>query len=334
MYKPLFTLILSFFLFHNVKAQDTTLYYIKYLRPDLKNYVRIVTNKDSAEYYMYITPPSIGQFDNEKKLVKEFYIKGNSPKLTGTARVHIYNNAASLTFDGSTTEYYPNGHPEHIVNYKNGKEVGLLTEYFSNGNLYTIKRHRGDPNDRFRVDRSFDLLEYHDTTGKVLALEGNGNWKKLDKDRHHLIEEGAVVDGLEEGEWRGYINDTIMYYRNYHKGNILPTSDTTDQVYYSADHEPEFTADNITFQKFVAENISYPRLAKESQIQGKIYVTFVIEKDGSISNVKAFKGPDQSLRNEAERCVKSSPPWAPAIINHKPVRFKYTVPVSFNLRVE
>lgn len=327
--RPLIALILSFFLFHNVKAQDTTLYYIKYFRPDLKSYVKIVTNRDSAEYNMYITPSPVGHFDQEKKLVKEFYIKGNNPKLTGTAKVYIENNAIDLFFDGSFTEYYSNGQPENIINYNNGKEVGLLTQYFSNGNLFTIKRHKENI-EKFRVERNFYLLEYHDTTGKILARNGNGSWKKLDKDRRHVIEEGQVVDSLEEGEWRGYINDTVMYYRNYHKGNILPTADTTGRVYFGADREPEFIADNITFQKFVAENILYPRLAREHQIQGRVYVTFVIEKDGSLTNVKAFKGPDQSLKDEAERCIKSSPPWAPAIINHKPVRFKYTVPVSFN----
>lgn len=337
MNKSLIALITAFFLFlfNNIKAQDTTLYYIKYRRPDIKDYVRIVTNRDSAEYNMYITPPpAAGRFDEKKKDVKEFYIKNNNLKLAGTARVYIDNNSAFLTFDGSLTEYYPNGHPENIINYHNGKEVGLLTGYFPNANLHAIKKHRGNPNDRFRIDRNFYLLECHDTTGKILAQDGNGTWRKLDKSMRHIVEEGPVADSLEEGEWRGYINDTVMYHRSYHKGNVLPTADTTDQIYYSADREPEFIADNITFHQFLVENILYPQMAKENRIQGKVYVTFVVEKNGSLTNVKALKAPDQLLKNEAERCVKSSPPWAPAIINHKPVRFQYTVPVSFNLRVE
>jgi len=328
MYRPFITIILSFFLFHSLKAQDTAAYYIKYFRPDLKSDVKIVTNRDSAEYNMYISPPPIGHFDQKLRNVKQVYIGTNNPKLTGSAKVYIENNVIDLFFDGSFTEYYPNGHPANTINYSNGKEVGLLTEYFATGNLYTIKKHKGSA-EKFRVDRNFYLLECRDTTGKILAKDGNGNWEKLDKDRRHVIEKGQVVDGLEEGEWRGFINDTVMYHRNYHKGNILPTADTTGQIYYSADREPEFTSNNISFQNFVGENISVPAHAREYQIQGKVYVTFVIEKDGSLTNVKAFKGPDQSLKDEAERCIKSSPPWAPAIINHKPVRFQYTVPVSF-----
>ncbi len=331
MNKPLIALILSLFIFRNVEAQDTAIYHIKYFRPDLRDQVKIVSNRDSADYDMYLTPASVSPADEKKKIVKETYLSNNNLKLTGTATVNIYDNYASLYFDGSLTEYYLNGHPEKIINYTNGKQAGLLTEYFSNGNLYTIRKHKEDIVEKYREDHNFYLLECHDTTGKILSQGGNGSWKKLDINRHHIVEEGQVVDGLEEGEWRGYINDTVMYYRSYRKGNVLPTADTTDQIYYSADREPEFTADNITFQHFIADNIQYPRPAREAQIQGRVYVTFTIEKNGSLTNVKVLKGPEQSLKNEAERCIKLSPPWVPAIINHKPVRFQYTVPVTFNL---
>jgi TonB family protein len=334
MYKSILVLILSFSLFHAVKAQDSTLYYIKYFHPDSKGYVKIVRSKDSAEYYMYLTPSPGDTNDEKKRIVKEFYIGSNNPKLTGTAQIYMYRKFISLDFDGRLTEYYPNGHLQNIINYRNGKPVGLLTEYFPDGNLYAIKKHKENGIEKYREDHDFYLLECYDTTGKTLAQNGNGTWKKRDASRHHIIEEGPIVDSLEEGEWKGYVNDTVMYYRKYHKGIILPTADTTDQINYAADREPEFTANNTTFQRFLAQNIRYPVFAKERQIQGKVYVTFIVEKDGSLTHVTAVRGPDQSLKDEAERCVKTSPPWAPAIINHKPVRFKYTIPVYFNLNLE
>ena len=87
MYRPFITIILSFFLFHSLKAQDTAAYYIKYFRPDLKSDVKIVTNRDSAEYNMYISPPPIGHFDQKLRNVKQVYIGTNNPKLTGSAKI-------------------------------------------------------------------------------------------------------------------------------------------------------------------------------------------------------------------------------------------------------
>jgi len=329
MHKTVVALILSFCLLQLVKAQDSTLYYIK---TDRIEDVEIVP-KDSAEYLMYIigSPPKPNE--GGKRTIKEFYINSKIPRLTGKANIHLYEKSASLYFDGPVTEYYPNGHPEKIINYNGVKPVGTLTEFFTSGNVYDIKKHKNSVSsyNAYREDPNFYLIECHDTTGKLLAEKGYGHWLKLDMAKRHLLEEGQVADGLEEGEWKGYINDTLRYHRIYHKGIISPTTDTAGQVYLAADRDPEFMVNNMSFQTFLALSILYPRLAKENGVQGKVYVTFTIEKDGSLTNVKAIRGPDQSLKDEAERCIKLSPPWVPAMIDHKPVRFQYTVPVSFNL---
>ncbi len=83
---------------------------------------------------------------------------------------------------------------------------------------------------------------------------------------------------------------------------------------------------------WIYNNIHYPESAKEKKIEGKVYVRFVIEKDGSVSNVKIIRGVSPELDNEAKDVISSMPKWYPGKQNNTPVRVLYTVPVYFALR--
>ena len=80
------------------------------------------------------------------------------------------------------------------------------------------------------------------------------------------------------------------------------------------------------------KNIKYPVVAEENGVQGRVIVTFVVERDGSITDVKVVKSVDPSLDKEAQRVVKSMPHWIPGKQNGSAVRVKYTVPVTFRLQ--
>lgn len=84
--------------------------------------------------------------------------------------------------------------------------------------------------------------------------------------------------------------------------------------------------------KYVGKNFNFPEMAKQMGIQGKVYVNFVIEKDGSISNVKVVRGVDKLLDDEAVRVVKSLPKMTPAKQRGKPVRMSFTLPINAKLQ--
>jgi TonB family protein len=94
---------------------------------------------------------------------------------------------------------------------------------------------------------------------------------------------------------------------------------------------PEFPGGTEKLFEFLKENIHYPEIAEENGVQGRVVVTFVVEVDGSISETKVVKSVDTSLDEEAIRVVKLLPKWNPAMLNGKPVRSKYTVPITFRL---
>ena len=83
---------------------------------------------------------------------------------------------------------------------------------------------------------------------------------------------------------------------------------------------------------FLNHNVKYPSIAEENGIQGRVICKFVVERDGSITEVKVSKSVDPSLDKEAVRVLKSMPKWIPGMQDGKPVRVQYTVPVTFKLQ--
>lgn len=95
---------------------------------------------------------------------------------------------------------------------------------------------------------------------------------------------------------------------------------------------PEFRGGMQELYTYLGNNIKYPVMAKESGIQGKVYVTFVVEKDGSITDVKLLRGIGGGCDEEAIRVVQSMPKWKPGKQRGKPVRVQYNLPVRFTLQ--
>ena len=104
------------------------------------------------------------------------------------------------------------------------------------------------------------------------------------------------------------------------------------KVFDVVEQMPQFPGGPQALFEYLSKNIKYPVVAEENGIQGRVIVTFVVERDGSITDVKVAKSVDPSLDKEAMRVVKSMPNWIPGKQNGSAVRVKYTVPVTFRLQ--
>jgi len=107
-----------------------------------------------------------------------------------------------------------------------------------------------------------------------------------------------------------------------------------DKAYTSVEKMPEFPGGLSAFYQFISKTINYPSGMRENNIQGKAFVSFVIETDGSISNVKSLRDPGYGSGEEAVRTISLSPKWNPALQNGQPIRVQYTVPINFSLAGE
>lgn len=112
----------------------------------------------------------------------------------------------------------------------------------------------------------------------------------------------------------------------------LPTEEADDEVHVFVERMPEFPGGMEALMQFLASNIKYPVICAELGIEGKVYVGFVVDKKGIVTNVHVMRSPDANLSKEAIRVVSMTPRWSPGKQGGKPVKVAYTVPVNFKLQ--
>lgn len=104
-----------------------------------------------------------------------------------------------------------------------------------------------------------------------------------------------------------------------------------EEIFVSVEKMPEFPGGEEKLYKYLRDNLKYPDMATQQNIQGKVYVQFVVEKDGSIANPKVLRDIGGGCGDEALRVVRAMPKWNPGIQRTKKVRVQYTLPVNFQL---
>lgn len=111
-----------------------------------------------------------------------------------------------------------------------------------------------------------------------------------------------------------------------------PLDANTDEVFKVVEVNPEFPGGEEALYKYLAENIKYPVMAKNNKVEGRVYITFVIEKDGTVSDAKVLRSVNEELDAEALRVINAMPKWKPGMQRGVPVRVQYNIPISFKLQ--
>jgi TonB family protein len=290
------------------QKRDTAVYYVK-------NSGMLVSTKDSADYFLVVLPPDT-TVDKNLFIIKSFYPNGKLKFMTGAS-----TNILPLKFQGTYIEFYPSGHKRFIKNYDKGIETGDIIQFYPNGRFYCKKSFLKT------ATNESELLfkDCSDSTGKVLAENGNGNWVTYNIDFTRITEEGKIVNSLQDSIWKISPNNGVSYTRHYKNGEI------DDKIFTSVEDVPEFPGGIDAFIKFLAKTIRYPAIAWENNIQGRVIISFVVEKDGSFTDVKVARDIGGGCGEEAARVMKLSPRWKPGMTNGKPVRVAYSVPINFTL---
>ena len=104
-----------------------------------------------------------------------------------------------------------------------------------------------------------------------------------------------------------------------------------EEFFMVVENMPEFPGGDLGLMKYIQKNVKYPAIAKEYNITGKVYVSFIVDKKGSVTNVKIVRGVDKNLDAEAMRVVKSLPKYKPGKQRGKSVRVMFTIPINFTL---
>jgi TonB family protein len=313
MIKPLLAFFITLLLFTDVEAQKSGIVYY------LTNSGKLVSTKDSSDYSMVVMPPDKA-VDKSLYIVYEYDRNGKLRLVTNS-----YTKDLNLRYQGRYIAYFPDGKRKAMGNYQGGDPVGRQMVYFPNGKLHSIINYTGPGIPYYG--------ECRDSTGGVLTQNGKGVWKEFDNDFTFIIAEGQIENGLQEGEWRYKKKPTESFTVNYKHGQEVQTGqggkDSTKFV--PVEVVPSFPGGIEAFYQFINKNTKYPRTARENNTSGKVIISFVVERDGSLTDVKVKRGIGDGCDEEAVRVIKLSSPWVPGTQGGKPVRVAYSVPISFGL---
>jgi len=105
-----------------------------------------------------------------------------------------------------------------------------------------------------------------------------------------------------------------------------------EEVFLIVEQMPKFPGGDEALRKYLAQSVKYPVIAQENGIQGRVFVSFVVNKNGEVTNVKVARPFDPNLDKEAVRVVQSMPKWEPGMQRGKAVKVSYTVPINFVLQ--
>ena len=141
-----------------------------------------------------------------------------------------------------------------------------------------------------------------------------------------MREEAAISSYGEKAKYGALIITTVKHQKEIYNEQI-----SQPDVFDKVDEVPQFPGGMAGMMQYLSSNIRYPEDAREAGTQGRVIVSFIVEKDGSISNAKVAKPTYSSLDEEALRVVSAMPKWTPGKQNGEAVRVKYSVPVSFRL---
>lgn len=145
-----------------------------------------------------------------------------------------------------------------------------------------------------------------------------------------LLLSSATISGNEE------INTaarelTVTDYETFE--TFIPTIARQDKIFdfVSTDTPPTFPGGMPKFYQYLARNVKYPAAAVKNNVQGKVFLSYIVEKDGKLTEIKVIKGVSPELDKEAVRVMQNSPKWIPGKVKGAPVRVKYSIPISFKL---
>ena len=180
------------------------------------------------------------------------------------------------------------------------------------------------------------LIDYYTIDGTQTVKDGTGTATYYYEDTSLVSSQGNYLNGYKFGLWKGYYeNGDLHYEENYDEyTGVKGTSwdeDGKTHKYNELEVSSEPKLGYSHFYQFVARKMVYPKSARRQGIEGKVFVEFIVDRSGAITNVKTIRGISPECDAEAVRAIKSYPNWNPPLQRGLPVRQKIVLPITFKL---
>lgn len=318
----IFTLLISAVLCQAQEKPSVKTFYVKGDESPTAFYGKRVDNIDSANY---IRTVALSKNNESLYDVNEYYLNKNIKRIGNSL-----TNDFAPKFNGNVISYYKSGNKAAEELYVKGSLNGVSTYYYANKQL----KKRVDF-ENIKGKHNETVLELNDSLGNhFLDESGTGAFEKIDNDGE--ITDGYYLNGKKDKTWK-IINVThnetyfdIYEAGEYIKGKTVDASGKTTE-YNTLEAMPEFKGGLKAFGAFLSRNMRYPKEAQRNKIQGRVFLQFVIEKDGSLTDTKVVRGIGSGCDEEALRVINNSPEWNPGMQRGKKVRVSYVLPIYFKL---
>lgn len=281
-------------------------------------YLDSTNNETKSKDYVYIKVIIDSKLKKESYAVQQYYRSGVL-RMEGISKTSNGNS-----YEGEVTYYHKNGTKKSIANYSKGHAIGKDYQWYENGS----KKLEGEYiEDEKKKTSQHKINQFWDLNGVQKVVDGNGFFE--DKDDNES-EKGEIKNGFKDGTWEGsFKNSKCTYKETYKNGKIISgesvDKDNITYNYTEIETKPEYKSGMMDFYKYVAKNY---RLPNQQGLKGKVYVTFVVDKDGKIVEPKVLRDLGYGTGEEAIRILKNCDKWIPGEQRGRKVRCTYSLPIS------
>ncbi len=274
----------------------------------------VETTSDNYKYFRIVE----SYFKTKDKYIVKDYYKSGIVQMTG-----VYIDNEGLIKDGEFSYFYENGNKKSNVMYAKNKVIGKYETWYIDGKPKEIGYHTVISEKEVK----YTMTDFWDKNNNQTVINGNGNFEdeiEIEKAK------GKFVNGQKDGTWTGYSkNFKIDYTESYVLGKLIngKSTDINGQTYnYDVvELKPEPKKGINDFYKFVGKKFIVPEI---KGLTGKLILKFVIEKDGSISDITVVKSIGYGADEEGIRVLKKYSNWNPGKVRGINVRCTYQLPIS------
>jgi TonB family protein len=276
-----------------------------------------VTKDDKWYYY------SVDSIFGEEWRTSGYYAESNKVRYT--------QSPGPTKEPKSRVYYYPSGEPMAKGTIKNGWFVGPISFLRRDGTPFAEVAYPDD-NPKYDEPVIISILEYTDSLGNHLVTGGNGSGLLT----YPCIlgkSEGKVVNGHADGIWKGFSKGNL-YEDIYKDGSLVEGSYTKNGTVYhykKVREMPKPEGGLEALYKHIGRVLKYPTKARRYGIEGIVYIEFIVNNDGTTSDIKTLKGIDSECDAEALKAVETAPRWIPGLYRGEARKMHMILPVRFVL---
>jgi antitoxin component YwqK of YwqJK toxin-antitoxin module len=240
----------------------------------------------------------------------------------------ISTNKNHPVFEGPRIDYYENGNKRRTTYYSNNMPNGIQTEWYENNLKKLEKDIKWNPK-----TNTYDIkiLKFWNKEGQLTLTDDNGKYEYSDD---KISEKGEIKNGKKQGIWEGKdLKENFSFTEIYNDGILISgisTDENNNKYQYKEFTEKATPAKGIDdFYQYLSKNYKTPKVR---ELKGKIYLSFIIDKDGSIRDIKVLRDIGNDTGQEGIKTIASYGKWIPEKTRGIPVKALKTIPIAINDR--